>query len=153
MNNEKNRFINLKRKFRNWCDKTTVHAVPNIVNNEQIMLKLMWTICLIASICYCGRIFTASIIDYFEFRVLTKFEIVQESFSIFPGIKRFNLSSLIMSINLFFLAITFCNLNKYDLNKNKIFKELYMPNISLNDTVIFRFFKKLNFVFIYLIFY
>jgi hypothetical protein len=86
MNNEKNRLINLKRKFRVWCEKTTVHAVPNIVNNEQLMFKLMWTICLIASICYCGKIFTASIVDYFEFRVLTKFEIVQESFSLFPGI-------------------------------------------------------------------
>lgn len=82
---EKKSQINLKKKFRLWCEKTTFHAIPNIVNHEQFSFKLMWTICLIASLCYCCRILTSSIIDYYEFKVLTKFEIVQESSALFPG--------------------------------------------------------------------
>lgn len=85
MNEEKPRHINLKNKFLIWCEKTTFHAIPNIVNNEQFSFKLMWTICLIASVCYCCRILASSIIDYYEFKVLTKFEIIQESSSLFPG--------------------------------------------------------------------
>lgn len=97
--------IKLSEKLRNWCEKTTFHAVPNIATNEQVPLKIMWSICLIASVGYCCRILTSSIIDYYEYRVLTTFEIVQESTTYFP-------------------AITLCNLNEFDLSKNKNLSDL-----------------------------
>jgi hypothetical protein len=86
MNDKKIEKINLRKKFRIWCEKTTVHAIPHIFNNEQeISFKLMWTICLTASICYCCRILASSLIDYYQFRVLTKYEVIQESLAYFPG--------------------------------------------------------------------
>jgi len=97
--------INLKEKLKNWCERTTFHAIPNIASNEQIVLKLMWTLCLLASLGYCCRILTSSVIDYYEYRVLTTIEIVQESSSQFP-------------------AITICNLNQFDFSKLKD-REIY----------------------------
>jgi hypothetical protein len=105
--------INLKEKLKNWCEKTTFHAIPNIASNEQVVLKLMWTFCLLASLGYCCRILTSSVTDYYEYRVLTTIEIVQESSSHFP-------------------AITICNLNQFDfskLNNRKRFE------INLNKSI------------------
>ena len=117
---KRNRHINLKEKFRNWCEKTTFHAIPNIATNEQLALKIMWTFCLIASIGYCCRILTSSIIDYYEYRVLTTFEIVQEASTFYP-------------------SITICNLNQFDLTKNKnltdFFFNSYLTGNYLNDSV------------------
>ena len=95
----------LKEKLKNWCEKTTFHAIPNIASNEQVALKLMWTLCLLASLGYCCRILASSVIDYYEYRVLTTIEIVQESSSQFP-------------------AITICNLNQFDFSKLKD-REIY----------------------------
>ncbi|RNA22233.1 acid-sensing ion channel 1 isoform X2 [Brachionus plicatilis] len=92
--------INFQEKLFKWCERTSFHAVPNIATNEHIVLKCMWSICLVASLGYCCRILTSSIIDFYEYNVLTTFEIVQESSSLFP-------------------VITICNLNEYDLSKNQ----------------------------------
>lgn len=100
-----------------WSEKTTFHAIPNIVANEQMPLKLMWSICLIASVSYCCRILTFSIIDYYQYKVLTKFEIVAESASNFP-------------------TITICNLNPYDLSKNRSLGELSRRNLIGDGTVV-----------------
>ncbi|CAF0901340.1 unnamed protein product [Brachionus calyciflorus] len=105
--------INLGEKVLSWCEKTTFHAVPNIATNEHIILKIMWSICLIASLGYCCRILTSSINDYYEYRVLTTFEIVQESSNLFP-------------------VITICNLNEYDLSKNT--NLLNMSNYLIENT-------------------
>lgn len=91
--------IKLREKFKNFSKRTTIHAIPNIVSNEQKIFKIMWTGCLIASLIYCGKILTSSIKDFYEYKVLTRFELIQESSSPFP-------------------MITFCNLNQFDLSKN-----------------------------------
>lgn len=92
--------INFREKIFNWCERTTFHAVPNIATNDHFILKFMWSVCLLASLGYCCRILTSSIIEFYEYNVLTTYEIVQESSSLFP-------------------VITICNLNEYDLSKNK----------------------------------
>ena len=104
--------INFREKIFKWCERTTFHAVPNIATNEHIILKCMWSICLVASLGYCCRILASSIIEFYEFNVLTTYEIVQESSSLFP-------------------VITICNLNKYDLGKNQ--KLLNLSNYLLNN--------------------
>ena len=109
--------INFRDKLVSWCERTTFHAIPNIATNEHKSLKIMWTVCLIASISYCCRILTSSIIDYYEYKVLTTYEIIQESSTLFP-------------------AVTVCNLNEFDFI-SKLIYSLISDNKEESDHKIF----------------
>lgn len=76
--------IDLHEKFISWCEKTTFHAIPNIATNKQTFLKLMWMFCLLVSVGYCCRVLTISVTDYWNYPVLTTYDIVQESSASFP---------------------------------------------------------------------
>lgn len=78
--------INLREKFLKWCERTTVHAIPNIASNNHYFLKLMWIICFLASICYCFNVLTTSVVEYYKYGVLTTYDIGQESSARFPVI-------------------------------------------------------------------
>ena len=90
---------NFRKRIRMFCERTTIHAVPNIVTNDFLPLKVMWTLCLVASISFCVKILRTSINDYFLYKVLTNYEIIKEPSMHFP-------------------SVVICNLDPYDMTKN-----------------------------------
>ncbi|RMZ96413.1 DEgenerin Like [Brachionus plicatilis] len=95
------RFIDLKFKelFNSWIESSTVHGVPNIFRNKNWILKFFWTFCVLCSSGYCVFNLTKTLIDYFEFNVITEIRNERMASIQFP-------------------AVSFCNKNPFNLGKN-----------------------------------
>jgi hypothetical protein len=37
----------LSEKIKQWCESTTIHAIPQIVHKDNVFLKIMWFLFLI----------------------------------------------------------------------------------------------------------
>jgi len=59
-------------------EDSTVHGLPNIVKNERIINKIMWTIVFLASFGYCTYLIVNSILDYLQFDHITQIATVFE---------------------------------------------------------------------------
>jgi hypothetical protein len=60
--NEKNGFDVFKREFLRPFFISTIHGITNILENENIIIKLMWGLCLVSGICGTSYIIIQSII-------------------------------------------------------------------------------------------
>ena len=76
---------------------STAHGLPNIVDNESKLFKVLWLLAFIASTAMCAWLISVGIMNYVEFEVVTKVEIRREAHALFPAIticKIFNCSYL-----------------------------------------------------------
>ena len=110
----------LKKFILESALSTTIHGIPNIFRAERILLKIMWTLCLLGSSSYCFFSICKSFNSYFNREVVTNINIIKEKPTEFP-------------------AVTFCNLNPfvtdYALDQLKSFRNMIFSssnNISTN---------------------
>ena len=73
---------------------STSHGLPNILRSESIIIKIVWTIFLLAATGLCSYLCIQSIFAYYNYDVTTKTRRIYESQTLFP-------------------AITVCNKNMY----------------------------------------
>ena len=78
---------------------TTAHALPNIFRTGNIILKIIWLLCFLASASYCMASMSNVLKEYLTYPSYVSTQIIQEVSSQYP-------------------AITFCNLKT--LNKSKL---------------------------------
>ena len=65
---------------------STSHALPNILRNEIIIIKIVWTVFLVASTSLCSYLCIQSILAYYNYDVTTKTRRIYESPTLFPTI-------------------------------------------------------------------
>ena len=65
---------------------TTVHALPNIARTEQKCLKLMWIVFFVISTSTAVYFTYENILDYLEFDVNTRYDVIYEDQSDFPTV-------------------------------------------------------------------
>lgn len=116
----------LKETVSEWAQSSTSHGLPNIFRNSNLFLKLMWTVCLIASAGYCAYSVYRSIANYNQFNVITQLSDYPENPIDFP-------------------VVTYCNSNpfttQYGLNYSKSFLANETITDLLNATLIESFFN------------
>ena len=108
----------LKKVFLESALSTTIHGLPNIFRSERILLKIMWTLCLLGFSSYCFFSIFKSVNSYLNHEVVTNIDIIKENPTEFP-------------------AVTICNLNlfvtDYALDKLKKFKKDYLTVLPINE--------------------
>jgi hypothetical protein len=65
---------------------STSHGLPNILRNESIIIKIVWTVFLVASTSLCSYLCIQNILAYYNYDVTTKTRRVYESPTLFPTI-------------------------------------------------------------------
>jgi hypothetical protein len=78
----------------NWIGSSTSHGLPSVFRTNQTYLKIIWTLCFIASTATCGLLVVNYITTYISYGTNVNLEMVKDYPSHFP-------------------AITICNLNPY----------------------------------------
>lgn len=73
-------------KIKELLVSTTAHGIPKIVQSKNIIIKLMWIICTILSICACAYFLFKSLTNYFNYEVVTNINIYREEKSDFPTV-------------------------------------------------------------------
>ena len=76
----------LKEKLVSLAERSTFHAIPNIVQTDSTTIKLIWAVCLIMSAGYCAKVLITNTVDYFRYEVETVIKIDRESEAEFPTI-------------------------------------------------------------------
>lgn len=120
--------------LRDACLVSTIHAIPNIIRTNRILIKLMWSICLLVSIGYCFFLVFQSISNYFEYEVVTKISVVHEIPTLFPAVSICNSNSFLTNYSFEYA--------KKILEKNKIPFNLDHPHINFLSTSQKLFFAK-----------
>ena len=126
----------IKELTKETLEGSSIHALPNIVRNKSIAIKIIWTVCFLISFSFCCWSIIGSIRDYLSYDVVTNIKVTYENKLKFP-------------------IITICNLNyfatdysflvaKFLFNTSKSFDEMggftkalsnyYIQNYGLDKT-------------------
>ena len=65
-------------------DLTSIHGIPNIVKNKNILTKIMWIIFFLGSVGVCGWFLVTSFLSFFNFDYVTNIEFTYQNQIIFP---------------------------------------------------------------------
>ena len=84
----------VKKVLINWCEISTVHAIPRIRRSKNSYLRFLWLLCFAASAIYCIYSIVVSFQAYFKYETLTSIEIIKESQSNFPAVSFCNFKML-----------------------------------------------------------
>jgi len=76
----------IKKETAIILELSTVHAIPNIIRSEKMLLKIIWAAFLLISIAACSYCVTKSLTEYFSFETVSKIEVFYEEKPEFPAI-------------------------------------------------------------------
>jgi hypothetical protein len=79
-----NSYLKIREKFWKWSDSSTSHDYPNIFRTQHNSIRVLWSISFLASFILCFLLVYKSIIEFFNFDVVTKVRVVEESPTLFP---------------------------------------------------------------------
>ena len=97
----------IKESIKTTLEGSSIHAIPNIVRNKYISLKMLWLLCFLASSAGLGYFLSLTISDFLTYPVITNIEINHVQQLIFP-------------------IVTICNLNGFSsLDNQKLINECY----------------------------
>lgn len=103
-----------KNYTSNWLVGSSITGLSNIKRARLKFIRIIWILCIIASLAGCSRMIIDLILRYFKYNVNISLKIKSASSQNFP-------------------AVTFCNLNPFDLSKSgSILNQILMEN-NLED--------------------
>ena len=88
---KKNEIIQLTRTT---FESSSIHAIPNIIRNKYILIKIIWLICFMVSFSGCTWFMIKSINDYLKYDVVTRIRVKYVNEIKFPVIGICNLKIL-----------------------------------------------------------
>jgi len=118
-----NSIIEIKETSKEIMLSSSINGIPNLIRTRRFGIKLLWTMCLLASVSICFYMVVQSILDYLSYEVATKIRKINQFPSPFP-------------------AITICNSNSFLTNYSlNLVDELNLKfsdeNILENDTIFY----------------
>jgi hypothetical protein len=112
----------MKKEFEESALNTSCHGIPHLMRSKSLILRTIWIVSTVASVCGCSYLITKSIIDYLSFSVVSNIRVVPEYDPIFPMVTICRQDRLVTKESRNYL--------KNYLNKT----EEEMNNIKNNDT-------------------
>ena len=100
----------LRKNCKEWMEKTTGHAMANIVGTDIVILKIIWLIAWLIGLGLTIFLITQSLIDYYSYQVVSQSKIVNQRPMLFP-------------------KVTFCNIDPFSSN----YSVTYLANVIRNE--------------------
>jgi hypothetical protein len=88
-----NKTINIKIMFKEWCELSTTHGIPQIARARNLFLKIMWLIFFIICLSICSYNITNTFIDFITYKVNVNIQTINEAQTDFPAVSFCNLNS------------------------------------------------------------
>ena len=108
----------IKESIKSTLEGSSIHALPNIVRNKHIFLKIFWFVCFLASSGGLGYFMSLTISDYLTWPVITNIEINHVQQLTFP-------------------IVTICNLNGFKSLDNVIKSQNYHKLLVILGKMVF----------------
>ncbi len=83
---ESNKFKEVKQASLDFLNETSVHGIKKILHSNRFIFQLLWSVCLLVSVCGCSFFTLKLIMDYSRFEVINKISMVHEQPMEFPAI-------------------------------------------------------------------
>lgn len=115
-----------KRILKESIENSTSHGLPAILRSENLILRILWTICFILSLIYCIFTLIRSFEEYSNYEVVTQISNHRISSMEFP-------------------TVTFCNKNPYNI-KNDKYKKIVDSIQEIDDLSVADPFYKLQYL-------
>lgn len=91
----------LKETLIEWCKDSTSHGLLNIVKAQNVVIRLIWLVCLLGSTGVCCYMIVQTISSYMSNPVSTTISVVDESPTIFPTVSMCFLNPLAPDENVY----------------------------------------------------
>lgn len=122
--------LKIKNKLKECSMISTTHGIPNIIRNPNKSLKLIWTICFLASTVTCAFLVLRSVSEYFEFDVVTKTRVFNQAQSSFPSITICDLNAFSTQFSASFLKQIMIEEFGKDLTLENLTTSQFIQNFS-----------------------
>jgi hypothetical protein len=93
-----------KQIFFNYIDSTDGHAIRNIFTTEYIGLKILWAISWLVGVAITIYLLTSSVLDFFDYNVVSQSRNIQERPMTFPKITVCNMDPFVSTESITFLS-------------------------------------------------
>ncbi|CAF1069477.1 unnamed protein product [Brachionus calyciflorus] len=124
---------------------TTGHGLPNILRSNRMSLKIFWTICVFVSLGICAFLLQRSFVDFLNWDVVTKIQLITETPAIFPTISICNANPIQTNYTVELANTVLTELNFSDPLNSPIFSFLTNSmKTHLTKYILFANFQKLN---------
>ena len=77
---------NLKASLKELVLNSTSHGIPQSIRTRHTCIRVMWLVLFVISTGLCSFLIVQSVLQYFEFEVITKVRVINEVESEFPRI-------------------------------------------------------------------
>jgi hypothetical protein len=67
----------IKTTFYQWTQTSTSHAIPNIFRTASNLIRIIWIICWLVCLGFCGQVLITSIQAYLKYDVNTQIQIIE----------------------------------------------------------------------------
>ena len=64
--------VEIKKEIKETLSSSSIHSFPNIVQNRFKSIKIVWAVCFCVSSAACAFFIATSLIEYFQFDVVSK---------------------------------------------------------------------------------
>jgi hypothetical protein len=78
------RLEEIRELARRAALETTGHGLPRIISIENRVLKVLWLLAILASVCGCSYMFFDGIRNFLEWNVVTSIKKIPDSPALFP---------------------------------------------------------------------
>lgn len=75
-----------REKFKNWGEKTTLHAVPIVFESRHMIVRLIAVIAVLASTGYCAYTLIINLQDYLAYSTDTVVTVTRDDVTYFPTV-------------------------------------------------------------------
>ncbi len=103
----------LKDIFKECLSGTTGHGIPNIIKTEYVCLKIFWVVVWLIGLGLTIYIVSKSIMDYFDFDIISQIQIINDRPQLFPKVTICNTDPFVTDNSITFLADIIRNESAY----------------------------------------
>ncbi len=115
----------LKEPLHKLVNDSTSHGIPRIIKSKTWCIRLMWIMCFLSSLIYCGYIIKITVTDYLDYDFITSIEKYNEIPAMFP-------------------TVTLCNINEFQTNYSLKFVEKHLPQNDFRNEALMRLHYKIS---------
>ena len=136
--NSNPKLIKVKSIIKEYALVSTVQGLSNIFRSERKLFKLIWLIVFLVSISLTIYMFVDTVVNFLEYEVVTKVEIIKEVLAKFPAVTFFSLKDPQHNVSLRDIMVLCkfntqpCDVNNFDtlIDKGGFISYRFKPNES-----------------------
>ena len=106
--------IAVKKATRTTLEGSSIHAIPNIVRNKYLAIKLVWTLCFLVSSAYCAYFICNAVSKYYQREVVSRINVKSEPRLPFPIVSICDMDNARRKVNMrWYDMILSCRFGQY----------------------------------------